>query len=196
MDASELEKVHGGFKNARMAPMALSAFRGTDGRTSYCGVWHKSATSDAAVFHHDLGEGKVSEELAQHAAITLIDLSVGVAVAPATTRNRASVALQRAEASLKAKPDDVSARFARASACLELGDYLKAIDDLDPVIKKAPQLAIAFQLRSIAHARLGHNEEARADLAQIQKSDSDQSTKLYVSVVAAAELGEGAGSNT
>ena len=191
--ASELEKVHGSFKNARMAPMALSAFRGADGRTSYCGIWHKSATADAAVFRNDLGERKVPDELAQHAAITLIDLSVGVAAAPATTRDRASVALQRAEASLKAKPDDPGARFARASACLELGDYKKAIDDLDAVIKQAPQLANAFQLRSIAHARLGHKEEARADLARFQKSDSDPSTKLYLAVIVAAELGEGAG---
>ena len=83
---------------------------------------------------------KVPDELAQHAAITLIDLSVGVAAAPATTRDRASAALQRAEASLKAKPDDLNARFARASACFELGDYKKAIDDLDAVIKKAPQV--------------------------------------------------------
>ena len=174
-------------------PMALSAFRETDGRTSYCGIWHKSATSDAAVFHHDLGEMKVPDELAQHAAITLLDLSVGVAAAPATTRDRASAALQRAEASLKAKPDDLDARFARASAYFELGDYHKAIDDLDAVIKKAPQIANAFQLRSIAHARLGHKEEARADLARFQKSDSDPSTKLYLSVIVAAELGEGAG---
>ena len=79
--ASELEKVHGGFKNAGMAPMALSGFRGTDGRTSYSGIWHKSATSASAVFRHDLGERKVSDELVQHAAVTLVDMSVGVAAA-------------------------------------------------------------------------------------------------------------------
>ena len=173
--------------------MALSAFRGTDGRTSYCGIWHKSRPRRMRlVFHHDLGERNVPDELAQHAEVTLIDLSVGVAAAPATTRDRASAALQRAEASLKAKPDDPSARLARASASLELGDYKKAIGDLDAVIKQAPQVANAFQLRSIAHARLGDKEEARADLAQFQKSNSDPSTKLYLSVVVAAELGEGA----
>jgi len=191
--ASELEKIHNRFKSAHMAPMALSAFQGTDGRTSYCGIWHKSATSDAAVFHYDLGELKLLDELAQHAAITLNDLSIGVAAAPATVRDRASGALQRAEASLKAKPDDQSARLARASAYFQLGEYLKAIDDLDGVIEKAPQGANALQLRCIAHARLGHKDEARADLAKFRKSDSDPSTKLYLSVIAAAELGEGAG---
>ncbi len=116
-----------------------------------------------------------------------------MAATPATTRDRASVALQTAEASLKAKPDDQGARFARASACFELGEYKWAIDDLDVVIKKAPRLANAVPLRSIAHARLRHKAEARADLAQFQKSDSDPSTKLYLSVIVAAELGEGAG---
>ncbi len=189
--ASELEKVHGGFKNAGMAPMALSAFRGTDGRTSYSGIWHKSATSASAVFRHDLGEGKVPDKLAEHAAITLIDLSVGVAAVPATTSERATVALQKAEASLKAKPGDPGGRFARANAWFELGEYQKAIDDFDAVIKQAPQLANAVQLRSIARARLGQKAEARADLAEFQKRNSDQSTKLYLAVIVAAELGEG-----
>jgi eukaryotic-like serine/threonine-protein kinase len=190
--ASELEKVHGGFKNARMAPVALNGFRGADGRTSYSGIWHKSATADAAVFQDSVGEMKVAEELAQRAAVTLIDLSVGAAAAPPATRDRASVALQRAEASLKAKPGDPSARLARATAYLELGEYKKVVDDLDAVIKQDPQLANAVQLRSIAHSRLGHKEEARADLARFQKSESDPRTKLYLSVVVAAELGEGA----
>ncbi len=156
--------------------------------------WHLAQVGDVRfrpVFRHDLGRGKVSDELAQHAGITLVDLSVGGAAAPATTRDRASVALQTAEASLKAKPDDPAALFARASACLELGDYNKAIGDLDAVLKQAPQLANAVQLRSIARARLGQKAEARADLAQFQKSNSDQSTKLYLSVIVAAALGEG-----
>ena len=110
--AADMEKIHSTFRNDRMAPVALGAFRGTDGRTSYCGIWRKSAAADAAVLRESLGEKKVPDELAQHAAATLIDLSVGVAAAPATTRDRASAALQRAEASLKAKPDDPSARSA------------------------------------------------------------------------------------
>ncbi len=60
------------------------------------------------------------------------------------------------------------------------------------VIKKAPQFANACQLRAIAHARLGRKDDAKADLAQFQKSTTDESTKLYLAVVVAAELGEGA----
>ena len=191
--AAELQKAQDQLKGAGMAPATLVAFQDANERASYCGTGRKSASYAASIFHNDLGEMKVPFELAQHAAITLVDLCVGVAAPPLATKERASAALKAAEAGLKAKPDDLNARFARASAYLQLGEYAKAIDDLDAVIKKAPQLADAFQLRAIAHARLGHKDEARADLAQFQKIGTDQSTKLYLSVIVAAELGEGAG---
>ncbi len=136
---------------------------------------------------------KVRDELIQHAAITLVDLCAGVAAPAVSNRERGSAGLKAAEGSLKAKPDDPSARFARANANLQLAEYAKAIDDLNAVIKQAPQFADAFQLRAIAHARLGHKAAAGADLAQFQKLATDSSTKLYLSVIVAAELGEGAG---
>ena len=67
----------------------------------------------------------------------------------------------------------------------------KAIDDLNAVIKKTPQTTVAYQSRALAHARLGHKDEALADLAQFQKGDSTESSRLYLAVVVAAELGEG-----
>src|SRR5208337_3791819 len=59
------------------------------------------------------------------------------------------------------------------------------------VIKKAPQTTVAYQSRALAHTRLGHKDEALADLAQFQKGDSTESSRLYLAVVVAAELGEG-----
>ena len=50
---------------------------------------------------------------------------------------------------------------------------------------------MAYQPRALAHARLGHKDEALADLAQFQKGDSTESSRLYLAVVVAAELGEG-----
>ena len=85
----------------------------------------------------------------------------------------------------------LNARFARASAYFQLGENPKAIDDLNAVIKKAPQTTVAYQSRALAHARLGHKDEALADLAQFQKGDSTESSRLYLAVVVAAELGEG-----
>ena len=121
----------------------------------------------------------------------LIDLDLSAAPPPPNTKERAAAALQAAEAALKAKPDDLNARFARASAYFQLGENQKAIDDLNAVIEKAPQVVVAYQFRAIAHARLGHKDEARADLERFQKGNSTESQKLYLAVIVAAELGEG-----
>ena len=45
--------------------------------------------------------------------------------------------------------------------------------------------------RAIAHARLGHKDQARADLERYQEGDATESQKLYLAVIVAAELGEG-----
>jgi len=96
-----------------------------------------------------------------------------------------------AEAALKAKPDDLNARFGRATAHFQLGESQKAIDDLNAVVEKAPQPIVAYKYRAVAHARLGHKQQAKADLEQFQKGKSTESTRLYLAVVVAAELGEG-----
>ena len=158
----------------------------------YSGVWHKTATgtSDTASLQNGLSEADLPGVVAQQSG-SLIDLDLTAAPPPPSTKERAASALQVAEAALKAKPDDLNARFARASAYFQLGENPKAIDDLNAVIKKAPQTTVAYQSRALAHARLGHKDEARADLAQFQKGDSTESSRLYLAVVVAAELGEG-----
>src|SRR5271157_5192058 len=123
---------------------------------------------------------------------SLIDLDLAAAPPPPSTKERAASALQVAEAALKAKPDDLKARFARAYAYFLFGENQKAIDDVDAVIKsKSPQETVAYQLRAIADARLGHKDQARADLEKFQKSMSGKSISLYLALIVAAELGEG-----
>ena len=101
------------------------------------------------------------------------------------------MALQAAEAALKANPDDLKARVAQASAHFQLGESQKAIDDLDAVIKKSPQQPDAYQYRAIANARLGHKDQARADLEKFEIGNGKESQKLYLAVIVAAELGQG-----
>jgi formylglycine-generating enzyme required for sulfatase activity len=74
---------------------------------------------------------------------------------------------------------------------LALGESQKAIDDLDVVIKKSPQEMQAYQFHAIAHARLGHKDQARADREKYEKGDATNSLKLYLAVIVAAELDEG-----
>ena len=77
--------------------------------------------------------------VAQQAGSSLIDLDLNTAPPPPSTKERATTALQAAEAALKAKPDDLNARFSRGTAYFQLGENQKAIDDLNAVIEKSPQ---------------------------------------------------------
>ena len=189
---AELTKVQEQLKNAGFVPLTLHAWRQADDKLSYSGVWYKTATrtSDTASFQNGLSEADLPTEVARQAG-SLIDLDLTAAPPPPSTKERAASALQVAEVALKAKPNDLNARFARASAYFQLGENPKAIDDLNAVIKKTPQTTVAYQSRALAHARLGHKDEALADLAQFQKGDSTESSRLYLAVVVAAELGEG-----
>ena len=187
---AELTKVQEQLKDAGLVPLTLHAWRQADDKLSYSGVWHKTATgtSDMA---NGLSEADLPSKVARQAG-SLIDLDLTAAPPPPSTKDRAASALQMAEAALKAKPDDLNARFARASAYFQLGENPKAIDDLNAVtIKKAPQTTVAYQSRAVAHARLGHKQQAKADLEQFQKGDSTERTRLYLAVVVAAELGQG-----
>ncbi len=171
----------------------MHAYRQANDKLSYSGVWHRTATgtSDTGSFQSRLLEADLPGVVAQQSG-SLIDLDLTAAPPPPSTKERATSALQVAEAALKAKPDNLNARFARAYAYFQLGENQKAIDDLNAVIEKAPQFAFAYQYRAIAHARLGHKDQARADLEKFQKGNaSGETQKLYLAVIVAAELGEG-----
>ncbi len=93
---------------------------------------------------------------------------------------------------LKAKPDDLDARLARAMANFRLGENQKALDDLHVVVAKNPEAVSAKQHRVIAQARLGNKQAAKSELEKFQKGNSPESAKLYLAAVLSAELGEGA----
>ena len=189
---AELTKVQAQLKNAGLVPLTLHSWRQADDKLSYSGVWHKTATgtSDTASLQNGLSEADLPGVVAQRSG-SLIDLDLAAAPPPPSTKERATSALQVAEAALKAKPDDLNARFGRATAHFQLGESQKAIDDLNAVIEKAPQAIVAYRFRAIAHARLGHKDQARADLEKFQKSISGASISLYLALIVAAELGEG-----
>ena len=125
----------------RTGPLTLHAWRQADDQMGYSGVWHKTATGTpgTASFQSGLSEADLPGVVAQQAG-SLIDLDLSAAPPPPSTKERAATALQAAEAALKAKPDDLKARFARATAHFQLGENQKAIDDLNVVIEKAPQI--------------------------------------------------------
>jgi tetratricopeptide (TPR) repeat protein len=186
------QSVQDGLKGAKLIPRTITAMRGSDGRSHYSGVWGRSPVSDPAwELSWDQSDQGFEQNQAAHSDKNLVDLVVSPAEPPRTTRERARASLETAERNLKAKPDDPNARFARATALIQLGEDQRALDDLNVVIGKAPQFAPALQHRALVQARLGKKKEALDDLAKFQGSSASESSKLYLAAVVAAELGEG-----
>jgi serine/threonine protein kinase/formylglycine-generating enzyme required for sulfatase activity/tetratricopeptide (TPR) repeat protein len=181
---SVFEKLsRGGF-----APRSLQSFVDSEGLTFFNQVWHKPG--EGFLQRSGIGESDLTPASPAVAVLELIDLDVVQAASP-SGKKRAATRLQNAEAALRSKPDDLNARFARASAHFQLGESKKAIDDLNAVIEKAPQNAGAYEYRAIAHARLGHRDRSRADLDTHRRGSAPESLKLYLAVMVSAELDEG-----
>jgi len=189
---AEVTKLQEQLRNAGLVPLTLHAWRQADDKLSYSGVWHKTATgtSDTVLINNGLSEAQLPGEVAQQSG-SLIDLDLSAAPPQTGTKERAALALQAADAALKANPDDQSARLAQVSAYLQLGENQKAIDDLDAVIKKSPERTQVYQYRAIAHARLDRKDQERANLEKFDIGSESESQKLYLAVIVAAELGQG-----
>jgi serine/threonine protein kinase/formylglycine-generating enzyme required for sulfatase activity len=114
LTAVELQSAQKRLKDAGMAPVTIQATRAADGPIRYCGIWRKADASNAPEPLANLDEGNLADELAINAWSTLIDIAVTPAASPVSTTERATSSLKEAEATIKAKPHDQSARFARA----------------------------------------------------------------------------------
>ena len=104
-------------------------------------------------------------------------------------RARVVAAKQR----LDRDPRDRNFRFDRASAFTRLGEFPKALDDLDALVSEAPPDSVAEYRwsRAILRARLGQKREALDDLAKAVKNNLSASGNVYAAAAVAAELGEG-----
>ncbi len=181
-------------KGQGLFPRTQHVMKAAGEKPTHSGVWGRSSTKDLPWnISWDSTEAALGQGVADQGQKSLIDLAVTGAGRMPSSRQRAELRLKAAEESLKAKPGDLNARFARATARFDLGETQASLDDLDAVVEKAPTFAAALQYRSIAHARLHHKDEAAADLARYQKGDGTPSSKLYLAVVVAAELSEGGG---
>jgi formylglycine-generating enzyme required for sulfatase activity len=190
--ADELTKHQVQLKNDGLVPLTLHAWRQAGDKLSYSGVWHKKVTeiSASATFEDALSEAQLPGVMNQRSEF-LIDLDLSAAPPMPSTKQRAALSLQTTEAALKTNPNNEAARLKRASAHLDLGENLKAIDDLGAVIKNSPRQTQAYQYRAIAHARLGHKNQARADREKYDILTGTDSLKFCLAVIVAAELDDG-----
>jgi WD40 repeat protein/tetratricopeptide (TPR) repeat protein len=68
---------------------------------------------------------------------------------------------------LDADPESRSSvRYRRAQIWHRLGKFQEALTDLDALIQRFPRDPALYELRSQVHDRLGHREQARADMKQ------------------------------
>jgi serine/threonine protein kinase/formylglycine-generating enzyme required for sulfatase activity len=188
----ELTKLQIQLQNDGLVPLTLHAWRKADDKPSYSGVWHKKVTeiSATASFQDALSEAQLPNLMNQQNG-SLIDVDLSAVPRVLNTKQRAALSLQTAEAALKTNPDDEAARLKRALAHLDRGENLKAIDDLDAVVKNSPKQTQAYLYRAIAHARLRHKDQARFDQEKFEMGNTIDSQKLYLAVIVAVELDDG-----
>jgi len=192
-DLTEAQKP---LEDDRLIPRTLHAQRSTDGRTRYSGIWGKPPTPGVTTQgYRDLFAWDYAENQALFSDRVLVDVAVSEAGKQLSVPERAREALQRAEKTLKTKPDDLSALMARARAWLRLGENDKSLVALSAVLAKSRDDQSALELRPIALSRLGKKEPALADLVRYQK-DAPERSRLYLAAVVAAELGDGADAAT
>ncbi len=177
--------------DAKLIPRTLHAFRAPDGRVRYSGVWGKPPSPVVTTQgYRDLFAWDYAEDQALFSDRVLVNVAVAEADKRLSVLERARAAIERAEKTLKARPDDLGALNARARARLRLGENDKALDDLNAILAKSKDDLGALELRAIAQARLGKKDPARADLARYPK-DAPERDRLYLAAVVAAELGDG-----
>jgi len=193
MTAEEQDEAPDKFNEAKLIPRTQNATVGSDGRTRYCGVLGRPPEGTiTGQTYRDQFEGNFEQNQANLSDQLLIDIAVSEATKPTPIRERAHAELQSADKRQKTKPDDLDSRLARAMAYFRLGENQKALDDFQVVIGKNPEAVSAKQYRVIAFARLAKKQHAKSELEKFQKLDVPDHSKLYLSAVVAAELGEGA----
>ncbi len=179
--------------DAKLISRTLHALKGTDGRLTYSGVWGRPpGPGVSAKEDRDLFEASLADRRARRGDQIVIDVAVSQEGAPRSVQDRAHAALARAGKTLAAKAEDVVARKTRALVYLRLGETAKALEDWSGLLAKEKDDIDAVGYHAIALARLGKKDQARAGLAGLEKANAPRDTRLFLSLVVAAELGEGA----
>jgi formylglycine-generating enzyme required for sulfatase activity len=191
---NEVAEIQERLADAKLISRTLHALKGTDGRLTYSGVWGRPPRPGVfAQEDRDLFEASLADRRVRRGDQIVIDVAISQPGAPRSVQDRARAALARADKTLKAKPEDANARKSRALAYLRLGETAKALEDWSGLLAKGTDDIGALGYHAIALARLGKQDQARADLDGLEKANAPRDTRLFLSLVVAAELGEEAG---
>jgi formylglycine-generating enzyme required for sulfatase activity/tetratricopeptide (TPR) repeat protein len=119
------------------------------------------------------------------------DLAVYPVPAPPPATLRFAARLERAEQAARAAPDSPPVLLERAVARYQRGQLEGARADLDRFIALTDQVALPepYFYRALVAARLGRDEDARADLLSFRKRNSDDSARAYLDCAVTLLLG-------
>ena len=189
---NEETAIEGQFNNAGLIPRTFQVMRAIDGHASYSAIWAKPISEGiAGKGDHDLFEADFAAIRDKRKDKLMLDVAVSEASQPPPTLARVRADLDLAEKTLAAEPKTASARSARASANLRLGEPAKALADFNVLIGEDQDNVGYLSYRAIARARLGMNSEALADLSTLDAKYVPDHSKLFLSAVVSAELNAG-----
>lgn len=181
-DANPLEIQQ--LKREGFGAATLHQYGDDTGRPRYAMILQRSATD----WLSNLDQRKYAAEVATDRL--QVDVAVcSEPIAKSETVDRAQQ-LALAEDAVKAKPEDVNARFQRALARYAAGRYEEAVDDFTFAIEKLPKFTTSYQWRALAKARLGQSEQARNDLDRFKVLSGSPSSNAYLDYVVSARLGD------
>jgi formylglycine-generating enzyme required for sulfatase activity len=170
-------------------PATLQRLTGPHG-TLYCsGIWWKGKVAPK-VWTGSWDENQVTyDDRVFAGAELLVDVNVGPAGEPPSSRPFLLATLARARQALAASPDDLGAVWQGGVALFFLGEDAQALTDFNTVIEKRPDFAVAYRLRALLHARAGRPGPARRDLAVYTKRSTDREEALVTAALVDVHLG-------
>ena len=171
----------------KYVPLAYQVFLDGAGKRRFSAVWGKQAKQPA--FLDTFGSDEHEYETKAGPDKTAWDVCLFPA-APVDNRKHQAELLAAAEKEVKDKPEDGPARYRAGWPATASARMPEALPDLDATVKKYPRFADGYRYRALVQARLGHTEQARADLADFLKLSTQPGTKAAVAAVVAAYLGE------
>jgi tetratricopeptide (TPR) repeat protein len=89
-------------------------------------------------------------------------------------QGRHEEAIQTCRAGLQRHPSYLSARVTLGRALIEVGDYDAAREELETVLRSAPENLAAIRGLGLIHERLGHSTEMDPQLAALMHAEAER----------------------
>jgi tetratricopeptide (TPR) repeat protein len=97
-------------------------------------------------------------------------------------QGRHEEAIQTCRAGLQRHPSYLSARVTLGRALIEVGDYDGSREELETVLRSAPENLAAIRGLALIHERLGHSTEMDPQLAALMRAEAERAEAARAAV--------------